>query len=202
MRGILDGPNAKYTAPGGPIDFYWGPVTKVFTNTAEGEVITIAGDFQSQLGCEGTSDGNWQPRCFGSLTSNSGEGIYQVTTTDVAAGSYEGKAAFDTGWDKTIGTPEGDNVKFTVSRDHSNLEFVVDTNKSTLCVYEDGVELFCPSETTPPVEPEENAMLTVTPASVEAGSLCRRVRLASAPTRRSVLSLSRQPHRGKGSPLR
>lgn len=167
VDGVLDGPNVKYDFAGGAIDFYWDPVTKKFTNTALGKVAVVAGDFQSQLGCEGANGGNWQPWCFGSLATNLGDGTYEFSTDQVAAGSYEAKAAFSTGWDDTIGNEEGENIKFTLSEDGATLKFVIDTNDSTMCVYQNDEELYCPGSK-PPVKPEE-ATLTLSASSVEAG---------------------------------
>ena len=168
VGGVPGGDNAKYTTTGGDIDFYWDPVTKIFANTAEGQIVTIAGGFQSQLGCTGTNDGNWQPWCFGSLAQPTGDGIYEFSTKLVAAGTYEAKAAFDTGWDGAIGTENGENVSFTLTEDYADLKFVVDTNASTMCVYEGDTELYCPG--TGPVDPTEDPTLTVSPETVPAGS--------------------------------
>lgn len=166
--GVFDGANEKYTSPGGDIDFYWDPVTKVFTNTALGKVAVIAGDFQSQLGCEGSNGGNWQPWCFGSLATNLGDGKYEFTTDKIAAGNYEAKAAFSTGWDDTIGNAEdGGNIGFSVSADGAELKFVVDAAAKTVCVYENGEAVYCPGEA--PVEPDEDATLKLSATTVEAG---------------------------------
>ncbi len=165
--GVFDGSNVKYDFAGGDIDFYWDPVSKKFTNTALGKVAVVAGDFQSQLGCEGANGGNWQPWCFGSLATNLGDGTYEFSTDQVAAGTYEAKAAFSTGWDDTIGNEEGENIKFTLSEDGATLKFVIDTNNSSMCVYQNGEELYCPGGT-PPVKPDE-ATLALSTSSVEVG---------------------------------
>ncbi len=163
--GVFDGSNEKYSFTGGNIDFYWDPVTKIFTNTALGKVGVIAGNFQSQLGCEGDNDGNWQPWCFGSLATNLGDGKYQFETDKVAAGDYEAKATFSTGWDDTVGNDEGGNVKFTLSEDGAKLRFDVDANNKTICVYENDKELFCSEG----AGQEDEASLELSADTVKAG---------------------------------
>src|SRR5690606_9347259 len=54
VGGAPDGPNATYTTAGGPVTFYWDPVSKDFSSTAQGPIVTLPGSFQDQVGCPGT----------------------------------------------------------------------------------------------------------------------------------------------------
>ena len=176
VGGVEDGGNATYTTAGGPVTFYWDPVTKIFTNNAtdsaagaSADVIVLAGDFQDQLGCEGTNGGNWQPWCFGSLMDSLGDGKYEFTTDQIVAGNYQVKATRNLGWDDAVGTPEGENISFTVSEDNANLKFTFDDVTKNVCIFENGAELYCSGES--PVVPEdEDATLALNVATVEAGN--------------------------------
>ena len=49
--GVAGGGDIPFTHGGGPITFYFDPRTKNIRSTADGPVITLAGSFQSELGC-------------------------------------------------------------------------------------------------------------------------------------------------------
>ena len=60
--------------------------------------VTIAGSFQSELGCTGGSGGDWDPACaITHLTYDAGDDVWQGTF-NVAAGAQEYKAALNDGW--------------------------------------------------------------------------------------------------------
>ncbi|MDR6905419.1 pullulanase-type alpha-1,6-glucosidase [Agromyces sp. 3263] len=114
-NGEPNGGNVAYTHPGGPITFFWNPDTKVVSSTAEGPVVTLPGNFQSQIGCSG----DWQPDCLASLMQDGDkDGVYTFATDDLDDGSYEVKVAHNRSWDENYGVggaPGGANYTFTAT---------------------------------------------------------------------------------------
>lgn len=113
--GVPGGDNVAYTHEGGPIIFFYDPVTHRFANTAEGPVITLPGSFQSQVGCPG----DWQPDCMATwMTDPDGDGTYEWSTTALATGSYEVKVAHGRSWDENYGAGgvlDGPNITFSAT---------------------------------------------------------------------------------------
>jgi hypothetical protein len=76
--------------------------------------VTVAGSFQSELGCPG----DWQPDCpVTQLTYDATDDVWQGSWT-LAAGSWECKAALNGTWDENYGagaTPNGPNIALTLS---------------------------------------------------------------------------------------
>jgi hypothetical protein len=65
--------------------------------------VTIAGDFQSELGCPG----DWQPECSSThLTFDGEDQLWQANFT-IPAGSWEYKAALNDSWDESYGQNTG-----------------------------------------------------------------------------------------------
>jgi hypothetical protein len=77
--------------------------------------VTIAGSFQSELGCPS----DWQPGCaLTHLTRGSDDGIWTRTFT-LPAGAWEYKAAHDDDWTVNYGLhaqPSGANIRTTLAR--------------------------------------------------------------------------------------
>jgi len=71
--------------------------------------VTVAGSFQSELGCAG----DWDPACAAThLAYDSDDTVWQATFA-VPAGSWEYKAAIDDAWTENYGinaTPNGPNI--------------------------------------------------------------------------------------------
>lgn len=113
--GALNGPNIVLVHDGGPITFYFDPRTKNIRSTADGPIITLAGSFQSELGC--TAD--WAPSCLAAMMfDQNGDGTFQFTTDDLPTGSYEVKVTHGLGWDENYGAgglANGPNIAFTAS---------------------------------------------------------------------------------------
>jgi len=82
--------------------------------TPDPATVTIAGSFQSELGCPG----DWQPDCSSTfLTYNSEYDVWQDTFS-VPAGNWEYKAALNSSWDENYGanaTPSGPNINLSLS---------------------------------------------------------------------------------------
>ncbi|MEV8027750.1 pullulanase-type alpha-1,6-glucosidase [Cellulosimicrobium funkei] len=114
VGGVQDGTNATYTTAGGPVTFYWDPVSKDFSSTAQGPIVTLAGSFQDQVGCPGS----WAPDCLASwLKDPDGDGVYTWSTDRLAAGAYEGKVAHGLSWAENYGVGgarDGANYQFSV----------------------------------------------------------------------------------------
>ncbi|MET7281201.1 pullulanase-type alpha-1,6-glucosidase [Kribbella sp. NPDC005582] len=96
--GNQNGGNISYTAPAGPMSFYYEQGRHFVTSTAEGPIITVPGSFQSELGCPG----DWDPSCMRPwLTDADGDGTYTWSTSEIGAGSYEAKVAHNLSWDES-----------------------------------------------------------------------------------------------------
>src|SRR5690625_3278484 len=113
--GVPGGSNVLYSHDGGPVTFFYDPVTHYFSSTAEGPVITLPGSFQSQVGCPG----DWQPACMATwMTDPDGDGTYEWSTSALATGSYEVKVAHGRSWDENYGADgvrDGANIPFSAT---------------------------------------------------------------------------------------
>jgi len=76
--------------------------------------VTVAGSFQSELGCPG----DWQPECLATqLSPGADDGVWQATFT-LPAGSWEYKAALNGTWDENYGAGavrDGPNVTLSLA---------------------------------------------------------------------------------------
>ncbi|GAA1682510.1 hypothetical protein GCM10009745_28500 [Kribbella yunnanensis] len=109
--GNQNGANISYTAPAGPVTFYYEQGRHFVTSTAEGPIITVPGSFQSELGCPA----DWDPSCMRPwLTDADGDGTYTWSTSEIGAGSYEAKVAHNLSWDESY---PAQNVPITVPGD-------------------------------------------------------------------------------------
>ncbi|MCH8627829.1 pullulanase-type alpha-1,6-glucosidase [Arsenicicoccus piscis] len=112
--GAAGGGNITYTAPGGPVTFYYDHATHYVTSTAQGPIITAPGSYQNALGC----GGDWMPDCMKPwLQDPDGDGVYTWSSAQIPAGSYEFKIAHGLTWDENYGaggTLKGDNISLSV----------------------------------------------------------------------------------------
>ncbi|WP_245866566.1 pullulanase-type alpha-1,6-glucosidase [Serinibacter salmoneus] len=112
--GEPNGANIVYTHEGGDITFYFDPDTGIVWNTAQGPIITLAGSFQSELGCD-----DWSPDQLCAWMQPSGEdGIFTFATTELPAGAYETKVTHGLSWAENYGADgvsDGANIPFSVS---------------------------------------------------------------------------------------
>jgi pullulanase-type alpha-1,6-glucosidase len=111
------GANAQANGPNIPLDlagptdvkFYFDDATNWVTDNVNSAIATVAGSFQSELGCSG----DWQPWCLRSWMQDiDGDGIYTFATDQIPGGSYEFKVARDEDW--AVSHPT-DNVAFTAT---------------------------------------------------------------------------------------
>jgi pullulanase-type alpha-1,6-glucosidase len=125
------GQDVAYTvepgAGGGDVDvtFYWDPVSRDFQNTAQGPVVTLPGSYQAAVGCAG----DWAPDCLATWAKDpDGDGVYEWSTTQIPAGSYQVKVAHGMSWDVNYGqggAAGGANDTFSTS-DGEQVSFAYD----------------------------------------------------------------------------
>jgi pullulanase-type alpha-1,6-glucosidase len=132
--GTLNGSNISYTAPVGPVTFYYEHGRHFVTSDAQGPIITVPGSLQSELGCPG----DWQPDCMRPwLTDPDGDGTFTWSTSEIGAGSYEVKVAHGLSWDESYGaggSPTGGNIAVTVPGDGLVVTFSYDLASHLLTV--------------------------------------------------------------------
>jgi hypothetical protein len=96
-----------------------------------GQSVTAAGSFQSELGCPG----DWQADCaLSRLEDADGDGIYSRQVT-LPAGDYEALAAIDQGWSQSYGQgglPSGPNIPFSVPADGTAVAFSFNPSSGVL----------------------------------------------------------------------
>ena len=113
--GVPGGDNLSYTTEGGPVTFYYDPITNYVTSTVNGPILTLPGSFQDQIGCAAS----WAPDCMAAwLQDLDGDGIYTWATDAIADGAYELKVAHNLGWDENYGQDgvlNGANISFSAS---------------------------------------------------------------------------------------
>ncbi|MBC7591225.1 MAG: pullulanase-type alpha-1,6-glucosidase [Salinibacterium sp.] len=119
--GVSQGTNVTYTAPGGPVTFYFDPRTKFFQNSAQGDIIVAPGSFQSESGCPS----DWQPDCLATwLQDPDGDGVFTFSTSTLPTGSYEGKVAHNLDWAENYGAGgvvDGPNIQFSAEEGKGTL---------------------------------------------------------------------------------
>lgn len=112
---VRDGANIPLPlAAAGDVTFYYDHATHWATSDAQDPIVTVPGSFQSELGC----GADWDPACMRSwLKDPDGDGVYTLSTTGIAAGTYEAKVTHGLSFDENYGAggaPDGANIPFTV----------------------------------------------------------------------------------------
>ncbi|GAB3018999.1 hypothetical protein GCM10011376_39330 [Nocardioides flavus (ex Wang et al. 2016)] len=131
--GARGGSNIPLDVPAGgsTVTFYYEHGSHWITSDAEGPIITLAGDMQSELGCAG----DWQPDCMrGWLKDLDGDGTYTFTGT-LPAGSYETKVAHGLSWAENYGADgarDGANIGFDVPAGGVQVVFTYDVSTHRL----------------------------------------------------------------------
>ncbi|MFF0271188.1 pullulanase-type alpha-1,6-glucosidase [Kribbella sp. NPDC004536] len=109
--GVQNGANISYTAPAGPVTFYYEQGRHYVTSSAQGPIITAPGSYQKALGCSA----DWDPACMRPwLTDEDGDGTYTWSTSELKAGNYEAKVAHNLSWDESY---PANNVPVVVPSD-------------------------------------------------------------------------------------
>jgi glycosidase len=128
--GVRNGGDIGYTAPGGPINFYYDHRTHWVTNDVLNEIVTVAGSFQSEMGC-GDGQVDWDPTCMRAwLQDPNDDDVYTLFTTEIPPGSYAAKATVGLSWDESY--PASD-VVFTVAEGEAT-RFRFDTSTNIFTV--------------------------------------------------------------------
>lgn len=111
--GVPGGDDITYTHDGGPLTFWYDPVTHVVQNSAQGPFLTLPGSMNAALGCPE----DWMPGCMRTWMQDAdGDGIYTFSTEDLPRGSYEVKVAHGGSWAENYGVdgvPDGANHTFS-----------------------------------------------------------------------------------------
>ncbi len=112
--GVPGGPNVAYPlAAETSVTFVYDHATHAFTSSAQGPLMTLPGNYQSEVGCAG----DWDPACLSTvLLDGDGDGAATFTTSDIPAGVYEVKVAHGLSWTENYGqggAPGGANIPFT-----------------------------------------------------------------------------------------
>ncbi|MBX9243928.1 pullulanase-type alpha-1,6-glucosidase [Actinotalea ferrariae] len=130
--GVPGGDNVRLSlAADQQVTFVYDDATKWFTSSAQGPLVTLAGSFQSEIGCPG----DWQPDCVvASLQDGDGDGTYTWTAA-VPAGSYEVKVVHGLSWDENYGeggAPGGANIPFTATGEPLTFTYDIATHVLTI----------------------------------------------------------------------
>jgi pullulanase len=189
--GVSDGANIPFTVGGdcSEVVLRYDATTHVLTVTSGGGggpqpgAVTIAGSFQSEIGCSG----DWQPDCAAThLAFDPADDVWQETF-DIPAGSWEFKAALNDSWDENYGanaTPNGSNIGLTLGSpgpvkfyySHST-HWVADNRNKVIAVAPGSFqsELGCPGDWQPDClrswlqDPEGDGIYTFRISSLPAG---------------------------------
>ena len=133
-----DGPNLPLSlADETTVKFYYDDQTHWLTDNQAGLIATVAGSFQSELGCtSGGDSGDWDPACLRAwLQDPDGDGIYTFVTSALPAGDYEAKVAINESWDENYGAggePNGGNIAFSVPAEGRAMTFAYDAEAHAL----------------------------------------------------------------------
>ncbi|SDC34608.1 alpha-1,6-glucosidases, pullulanase-type [Sanguibacter gelidistatuariae] len=121
--------NYSYTHPGGERTFYFDPATKLGTSVPAGSPLyTLAGNFQTQLGCAA----DYSDACIGGELTPGTDGTYTYATDKLTPGTYKAKAIQDLSWDTSFGDVSGADVTFTVTAESPLVTFTFDPVTSVL----------------------------------------------------------------------
>jgi len=135
--GVADGPNiALSLGAAADVKFYYSHITHWVTDNVNSTIATVAGDFQSELGCSG----DWQPWCLRSWMQDAdGDSVYEFSTDVIPGGSYQFKVALDEAWatsfpgsDVPFTSATGDTVTFTYDAGTNDVAVTVFTPTVTI----------------------------------------------------------------------
>ncbi len=116
------------------VKFYYDHATHWVTDNQTSVIATLAGSFQSELGCPG----DWDAGCLRTwLQDPDGDGLYTFSTTELPAGTYEVKVAINESWDENYGADgvrDGANMAFTVAGAGEVVAFTYDASTHVLSI--------------------------------------------------------------------
>jgi maltose/maltodextrin transport system substrate-binding protein/arabinogalactan oligomer/maltooligosaccharide transport system substrate-binding protein len=131
----LDGANVKLSlAEETSVLFIYDNKTNWVADNVNRLILSVPGSFQSKIGCSA----DWAPDCLRSwLQDPDGDGVYVFMTVAIPAGDYEAKVAANLSWDLNYGVDgkeNGDNLKFTVPADGTEVTFSFDSASKVLTI--------------------------------------------------------------------
>ena len=101
--GQPNGTNVQIEHAGGAVTFLYDHATNMISALTAGQqpaAVSVAGSLNAELGCAG----DWMPDCSqAQLTLDPSDGIWKLVIPDLAAGSYEFKAAINGSWSENYG---------------------------------------------------------------------------------------------------
>lgn len=117
-------------AEGQTVKFYYDDKTNWVTDNVNSPIITIVGDFQSEIGCAEDNDAG----CLRSWVQDpDGDGIYQLLTGLIPAGTYTAQAVLNENAENTLTDP----IEFTTETD-VELFITFDGGTNDLTISTDG----------------------------------------------------------------
>ncbi len=131
-----DGPNIPLNLGAATdVKFYYDHKTHWITENVNATIATVAGNFQSVIGCPG----DWQPDCLRSWMQDAdGDNIYTFVTSDIPSGNYEFKVALDEAWAESY---PGSNVPLAVPANATvTFSYNAGSNEVTFDVTASGLE--------------------------------------------------------------
>ncbi|MDR1078619.1 MAG: DUF3372 domain-containing protein, partial [Propionibacteriaceae bacterium] len=97
--GAANGANINFTAGSQPTVFVYDPVSHLVQAAPAGQLVTLPGSYQSEVGCPG----DWQPDCLASTMYPLSDGTYTYSTDRLPQNSWEVKVAVGLSWDVNYG---------------------------------------------------------------------------------------------------
>ena len=113
------------------VKFYYDHKTHWITDSFNKQIVVATGDFQKQLGCFNDNDAS----CLRAwLQDPDGDGLYDVTTRGIQAGTYTVTFTRNEDENDVIGEPQ----KFTVEKDGNAIYFGYDSMKDQFTISTSG----------------------------------------------------------------
>jgi glycosidase len=113
--GVPNGDNLVLDHPGGPVTFRYDNSSHLLSAgyaSQQPQAVSVAGSMGLALGCSG----DWLPDCTqAQLALDPADLVWKLSLPDLAAGTYEFKAALDRSWNVNYGAdgvPNGANISF------------------------------------------------------------------------------------------
>lgn len=137
LHALQNGPNIPFSISVSrrPVKFYYDDKTHWVTDQATSVIATVAGSFQSEMGCTG----DWDPTCLRTwLEDPNGDGIYSFSTYAIPAGNYEARVTINESSTVSYGQGgvlNGPNILFSVPTSGTTLTFVYYSASHLLSIF-------------------------------------------------------------------
>lgn len=155
------------------VKFYYSDATHWVTDNVNSRIVTLAANFQSELGCPG----DFQPSCLRTwLQDPNGDGIYTFTTDQLPVGFNSLKVTVGQSFDENYGPNgirNGPNIDFTVPSAGTPITFEFTSATNTLRILPmDGQPTDGQGVTVP--EPASGTLLAAMLLGLFGAARCRR----------------------------